>query len=73
MNLLDANAISALESAEQALQASLRTLADRLNLSVTPGATPDPRFIGDIAEAIQKVTAALSSIRLARQSERPVA
>ena len=64
--------MSALESAERALQASLQALADGLNLSVTSGTTLDHRFVGDLAEAIQKVTTALASVRLARQSERLV-
>lgn len=64
--------MSALESAERALQAGLQALADRLNISVTSGATFDPRFVGDLAEAIQKVTTALTSVRLARQSEHPI-
>lgn len=72
-NSIDLSSVSALESTERALQASLEALANRLNLSVTSEATFDPRFIGDLAEAIQKVTAALTSVRLARQSERPVA
>ncbi|KAF9651109.1 hypothetical protein BDM02DRAFT_966319 [Thelephora ganbajun] len=69
----DVSVISALESAERALRASLQALADRLNLSVTTGATFDPRFIGDLAEAIQKVTTALTTVRFAHQSERSVA
>ena len=64
--------MAALESAERALQAGLQALTDRLNLSVTLGATLDPRFVGDLAEAIQKVTTALTSVRLARQSERSI-
>ena len=64
--------MSALESAERALEASLQALADGLNFSVTSGTTLDPRFVGDLAEAIQKATTALASVRLARQSERLV-
>lgn len=64
--------MSALESAEQALQAGLQALTDRLNLSVASGATLDPRFVGDLAEAIQKATTALISVRMACQSERPI-
>jgi len=71
-NRSDTCGISAFESAERALQATLQALADRLNISVTSGTTLDPRFIGDLADAIQKVTAALTSVRLARQSERLV-
>jgi len=66
------SAMLALESAERALQAGLQALTDRLNLSVASGATLDPRFVGDLAEAIQKVTTALISVRMARQSERPI-
>jgi len=72
-NRSDSSAISTLESADRALQVSLQALADQLNLSVISGATLDPRFIGDLAEAIQKVTVAFTSVRLARQSERSVA
>ena len=69
----DASGTSALESAERALQASLQALAERLNLSVASGGIFDPGFIGDQAEAIQKVAMALSTVRLARQTESPTA
>lgn len=71
-NRSDPSTISALESAELALQASLQALADRLDLSVASTTTLDPRFVGDLAEAIQKAAAALTSVRLARQPEGPI-
>lgn len=69
----DPSTTSALEAAELALKTSLRVLADRLNLSAASGASMDPRSVGDLAGAIQKVTTALISVRSARQSERLIA
>ncbi|KAG6872751.1 hypothetical protein C0995_006953 [Termitomyces sp. Mi166 len=61
--------LQALEDSASALQSTLHTLSARLRISTNPQAVIDPSSIGATADAISKVTQALSHVRQLQWSE----
>lgn len=62
--------LHALEESSKSLQSALRTLSARLESLCRQDIPVDPLAIGSTADAILKVTQALSHVKLLEQSER---